>query len=227
MTQECRPRNNAIQLHQEPTKLGCDVVRGGMDSTDAGMLSVATDPWAAVVLTAVLVAAATTDLRRGRIYNWTTYPAILLGLLGHGLFGGLTGRGEHLGLVGALAGLAAGFLPALLAWLAGGLGGGDAKLLGAVGALGGWRFVLASMFYSLLVAVVLALLVLALRGRLRSTLGRVGRFIFLVFYKARPGSPATQESPRVPLGLAVAMGTAMVLFWRLIWPDSPTPMLGL
>ena len=67
--------------------------------------------------------------------------------------GGVGGRGGlDIGLAGSAAGFAVGFLPLLLVWLAGGIGGGDAKVMrGRV--LTGWRFTLAAMMYGFAAAV--------------------------------------------------------------------------
>ena len=116
------------------------------------MWPVIADGWAYAALAVVLVAASVTDIRAGKIYNSITYPAIAVGLIGHTFVGGLAGTGHSPGLVGALAGLAVGFGPLLVAWLAGGIGGGDAKLMAAVGALTGWEFTLTAMFYGFAVA---------------------------------------------------------------------------
>ena len=121
------------------------------------------DVWFYALLAAVLCIGAWTDVRTEKIFNWLTYPAILIGLIGHGIVGGSpwssgvvthTGPGGLMDLTDSLAGLAVGFLPMFLAWQAGGIGGGDAKLMAAVGALAGWRFVLTAMFYGLGVSVV-------------------------------------------------------------------------
>ena len=90
-----------------------------------------------------------------------------------------------MGLAGAAVGLAVGFLPLLAAWMAGGIGGGDAKLMGAVGALAGWRFALAAMFYGFLIAGVMAVAVMLKRRITRKTLARIFRFLYLVFTPAR------------------------------------------
>ena len=169
------------------------------------------DIWAFGVLVVVLVIAAITDARRGKIYNWITYPAAAAGLIGHTLFGGLRGYEGSMGLIGALAGLAVGFLPLLAAWLLGGIGGGDVKLMGAVGALGGWRFVLAAMFYGFAVAAVIAIVVMLKRRILRETLGRILRFLCLLLTPSKGADPATATSPKIPLGLALCIGSALAL----------------
>lgn len=169
------------------------------------------DVWALVVLGAVLVCAAVSDVRSGKIYNWTTYPAVAVGLIGHTLSGGLSGYENSMGLTGALAGLAVGFGPMLLAWWAGGIGGGDAKLMAAVGALGGWRFAMAAMFYGFLVAAIMAVMVMLRRRILRRTLGRVLTFLYLLVTPSRPADPSTPDSPKIAFGLALCIGAALAL----------------
>jgi len=167
--------------------------------------------WAYCALVVLAAAAAVTDLRRGKIYNALTYPAIALGMIGHTLVGGITGGEGSLGLAGSLAGFATGFLPMFAAWMAGGVGGGDAKLMGAVGALSGWRFTLSAMFYGLLAALVLAIIVMVSRRLTRRTLGRVWRFLLLALVPRGTVDPATADSPKVPMGLAFALGVLAAL----------------
>jgi prepilin peptidase CpaA len=176
------------------------------------------DAWAYVALATVLLAASVTDVRSGRIYNWITYPAILVGLVGHLCFGGWSGGRAMgsgvpalMGLADALAGFAVGFGLMLLAWLAGGVGGGDAKIMGAVGALTGWRFTITAMFYGFATAAVMAVVVMISRRATRRTLGRVGRFLWLLLARAKPGDPAGPDSPKIPFGLALCIGSAVAL----------------
>jgi prepilin peptidase CpaA len=181
------------------------------------------DVWFFAVLAVALCVAGWTDFRTEKIYNWLTYPAILIGLIGHGIVGGSpwsTGLTAHSGvmdLTDSLAGLAVGFLPMFLAWQAGGIGGGDAKVMAAVGALAGWRFALTAMFYGLGVSVVYALLVLLRRKMVRDTMGRVFRFMWLALLKNNPGDPATDESPKIPFGFCLCVGAGIVLLLILLY----------
>ncbi len=180
-----------------------------------------------VILFLVLIVAAITDVRTGKIHNWTTYPAIAIGLIGHTLIGGLTGNDASMGLTGSLFGLAAGFLPMLAAWLAGGIGGGDAKLMGAVGALAGWRFVLHAMFMGFAVAVALAVIVMLKHRILRRTFARVFRFVYLLLTPTKPVDPATADSPKIPFGLALCIGGFLAMVQLLVQgSDAPKFLLG-
>lgn len=175
-----------------------------------------------------MVVAAVSDVRTGKIYNWITYPAVVIGLAGHAIFGGLGGSPERLGLAGAMGGLAAGFGPLLLAWLAGGIGGGDAKIMGAIGALAGWRFALTALFYGLGVAVLMAIVIMLRKRIVLDTLGRLWRFFLLWAGRAKPDSPATKESPTLPFGLALCIGAAVALTLTCIFgPSDKLFLLGM
>ena len=171
--------------------------------------------WAYGVLAVVLIAAAVTDLRSGKILNAITYPAVAIGVLGHTVVWWL-GYEPSLGPAGSLAGFAAGFLPLLLAWLAGGIGGGDAKLMGAVGALGGVWFAISALFYGLAVAVIMAIFIMLRRRITIATLGRIWRFVCLSFTPAKGADPSTPQSPKIPFGLALCIGGAAAMTEALI-----------
>lgn len=176
------------------------------------------DSWAYGMCAVVLIQAAVCDVRTGKIYNRITYPAIVVGIVCHFLMGGwigeqpVTGIGR-MGLVDSIVGFAAGFLPLFVAWLAGGIGGGDAKIMGAVGALVGWRFVLTAMFYGFGVAVVMAVFIMIRRRIAVKTLGRIWRFLWLALLRAGPAAPDGADSAKLPFGLALCIGAciAMVL----------------
>ncbi len=169
------------------------------------------------LLGAVLVAAAVLDVRTGKIPNALTYPAIVAGLMAHTLVGGLTGNEQSLGLAGSAAGLATGFLPMLVAHLAGGIGGGDAKLMGAVGALAGWQFALSALFFGLAVAALMSIVVILHQRVFRRTIGRVWRYLLLSFVSRKPAAdPAAPDSPKIPMGLAFCLGSALAMIEVLV-----------
>ena len=174
--------------------------------------------WAFVVLAAVLVAASITDVRRGIIPRQLTYPAVAAGLIGHTFFGGLAGGDMpmQLGLAGAALGLATGFLPMLALYFTGGIGGGDVKLMAAIGALTGWRFTLSAMFMGFAVAVVMALVILLRRRMTRQVIKRILQWFWIVLSFGKPYDPAVEDSPKLPFGLALCLGSAVALVEVLV-----------
>ncbi len=180
--------------------------------TPVQLARVGAPPWAAVVLAALVLAAAATDLRWKKVPFWLTYPAMLIALVGHTLDAHLAGdwRGgpDRLGLVGSLAGLAVGFFPLALFWAAGAIGGGDVKLMAAIGALAGWRFALSALVYGLIAAAVLAVFVMVRQRVVRQTLRRVWHTLALLLVRARPADPTGPDSPKIPFAVALCVGTA-------------------
>ena len=199
------------------------------------MLSTLTWPclarwWAYPLLAAALAVAATTDLRRHKIYNWTTYPAILVGLVGHALVGWLAKDPRAMGLGGALAGLGIGMGPLALAWLVGGMNAGDIKLMGAVGALAGWRFAVEAMFFGFVVAVIMAFVIMIRHRVLKETLGRIFRYLALSFTPAKPEikSVSAPGSRKVPFGFALCLGALAALAEVLVrGPEQAKLILGI
>lgn len=110
----------------------------------------------AILLTLIC---AVTDIRRGKIYNKVTYPAVAVGLGLSFLLSPPVPLTSAAGIVGALIGYG-------LLCKIGGMGAGDVKLMAAVGALKGLPFVFFSSFYIFCAASFAGLLVLAWQGRL-------------------------------------------------------------
>lgn len=185
------------------------------------------EAWPWIVTGVVLVIASVTDVRSGKIPNAVTLPAIAIGLIGHTLCGGLTGNDYSLGLVGSLIGLAVGFLPLWFVWKAGGIGGGDAKIMAAIGAITGWHFTLNTLFYGLIVAAVMAIAIIVRRRMFVRTMKRIGRFLVLALTPTRPADPALADSPKVAFGLALCIGAAIVLAMKVAsWYGLPSFALG-
>ncbi len=164
------------------------------------------DKWPLIVLAATLVAAAAADLKTRRVPNFITLPAIVLGLVLQSLLRG--GDGLLLGL----GGLAAGALPLLVCWRLGGIGGGDVKLMAAIGALTNWQFALATLVLSLAAVVVMAVAVMIRRRIVKRTLKRVGwSLAAAVLPGVKKEWPDTADSPKLPFALALCLGAAAAL----------------
>ncbi|MCL2701717.1 MAG: prepilin peptidase [Phycisphaerae bacterium] len=167
-----------------------------------------TDYWVLLVLVPAVVVGAVTDVVRGKIYNKVTYATAVVALVGQSLFGGLWGDGGlNVGLLSALGGLAVGGGVLLLAVMAGGLHGGDVKLMAAVGALLGWQVTLLALMYTLVAAAAVSVVLILVRGVFWRTMRRLAAFFVLVLTTRKPMDPATADSPQVPFGLAIAIGS--------------------
>jgi prepilin peptidase CpaA len=148
----------------------------------------------------ILLIATITDLAKHKVYNWLTFPALGLGL---GLNVALQGVP---GLWFGIAGLLIGGLLFFPAFMWGGMGAGDVKLVAVVGAFTGWVFVINVALYTALVGGVIAVVVLIIKGELWLTCKNIGRFLRSIFVPKLEVEPLSKKHP-MPYALAIALGT--------------------
>lgn len=185
---------------------------------------------ALVVCFAVCFAAAATDAVTGKIPNAITYPGIVAGLLLGLWAGGLAGLGL------SLLAMAIAAVPFLLAFIFGGGGGGDVKIMAAVGALLGFPDILVLMAHALLIGAVMGLALLLWHKRLGGLWSRL-RLAYLTLplgparmLNIKPAArdpqtgaliaPATAARARAGVRFGIAVALALVWInipgmWRL------------
>jgi prepilin peptidase CpaA len=159
------------------------------------------------VALAVAVVAAVTDIRKGKVYNWLTAPAVVVGV---GLTFLLSGPpGLKYSLFGIAVGLAVWFLQPLIGKP---LGGGDVKLLIAVGALTGHLLLLRILLLSCVWAGLIAVVVAIARGKLWPCLKETLCHLFSSL-AARTAGPlqSRAEGAKVPFAAATALGIVTTL----------------
>lgn len=163
-----------------------------------------------VLLFAVLIGSATTDVISRKVPHWITLPGIAFGLaLSYAArdWPGLSSSLLGLGIATAVFGVA---------YLSGGVGGGDLKLVAAIGAMKGASFIVPAIFWSSLVGMIMGVSILVWRGRLGFGLKRAAAYAFSI----RRLEPLQAEDPaatRLPYGVAIAFGT-MIAF--LLAPEG-------
>jgi prepilin peptidase CpaA len=153
------------------------------------------------------LAGAIFDLRSQRIPNRFTFPAMLFGLLLHATLGGWRQLGAA-----AAGGLVCGFT-FLVFHLAGGMGGGDVKLITAVGCAAGLSLAGHELLWTSLAGGIIAVAFATYRGRFKQTMRNVG--VLAVHHGTRGLAPhgelnlANAQALRMPYALAVAAGSGL------------------
>jgi prepilin peptidase CpaA len=160
-----------------------------------------------VAVVVLILIAGYTDYRKRLIENRLTLPAIgigfLLNFIGHGWQGILSSS------LGLMTGVGLFMLP----FMFGKLGGGDVKLMGAIGAMLGSHSVLNVVLYTALAGGVFAISASFLNNSLNDTIHRVRLLLGKLFRrKTTDGKPAcTPSGQMIPYGLAIGAGTICFL----------------
>ena len=165
-----------------------------------------------VIVTCIVVVACVFDVRTRRIPNVLTLSGAVAGLLYHLATSGLGG------LQTAAAGWMLGLLLLLPYFALGGMGGGDVKLVAALGAwLGPWETFWLAM-YAGIAGGVLGLIVAVAHGYVRRTVANVSTIFgywAVAGLKPVPGMTLeTSKSPRLAFAIPIFAGTMVTLWLR-------------
>ena len=171
-----------------------------------------------LLLALVLVVSAVHDITRQKIPNLLTYPTVLLALLFYGFSRGFDG------ILFSTSGLALGIGLLTVPYLMGGMGAGDVKLLGAVGAVLGPVGVFNGFLLTALVGGLYAGLLL-MRHPAYSR-GLFSRCTALLKISVASGTlafalPNDAEKPKLYYGVAIALGTLCTIGWKLATSSFP------
>ena len=147
------------------------------------------------------------DWRARRIPNWLTFGSLAIifpvNIFHFGIYGFVNS------LLGLFAGLALLFIP----YLAGGMGAGDVKLLGTLGAIVGYKGAVLIFFYTAACGLILSIIWLLFNPSRLKFLITTGQVL-----------PAIDKNQKIPYGIAILLGTILYimfgadnLFNLIIW----------
>lgn len=147
------------------------------------------------------------DWRSRRLPNWLTVPGFCVGVLGNVILGGWSGAKSS--VMGAGIALAV-LLPVVLLR---GLGAGDWKLMGALGAVVGGGQIVSLLFAAVVVAGLIAVVQMIRQRRVSVTLRNLWELLRGFFVLGlRPHPEINLENPEantLPFGVAVAAATLL------------------
>jgi len=170
-------------------------------------------PGVQVVLLALVLAAAVFDMRYRRIPNWLTAGGAGLGLSLNAFLSRSPSPPHWVLLKASLIGFGVAFGIYFVLYALRAMGGGDVKLMAAVGAVVGWPNWFGIFLVTSILGAIMAILLSLIRGRLAKTLFNVG-FILSEMKSGRPAYLGKEEldvrSPKamsLPHGAVIAIGT--------------------
>jgi prepilin peptidase CpaA len=158
-----------------------------------------------VFLSCILIIAVTIDIRVHKIPNMLTFPAMVAAITFHSVTGGFKG------FVFSVEGLALGIALFLIPYIMGGMGAGDAKLMGAIGAIIGPRGVFLACLFTCVSGGFYAMIVFLLNRQYFKNFIQRSVFTLKVFAFTRNFIPIpadkSEKKPRLCYGVAIAAGT--------------------
>jgi prepilin peptidase CpaA len=149
------------------------------------------------------------DLKYRKIPNFITLPMIILGPVLNVMLDGASG------FKNSLVGFSLGLCVFLVPFYLGGMGGGDVKLLAAIGAIKGSPFILRVVFYSVFSGGLMAFIVLVYK---RQLLVLLKKWIYMLINVMSFGAVEfsfTEEIQKdkqvLPYGVAIGVGAVAAL----------------
>ena len=165
-----------------------------------------------IILTLALGISLMTDLKTRKILNIVTFPAILAGLLFYSISQGWDGF--FFSSTGFLAGIGTLLIPFLL----GGMGAGDVKLMGAIGALMGTAFTLQAFVVIALIGGFISLALIVKQNGILHSLKSL--YIFPALLAGTKGmillKPSQTSSISFPYGIPIVLGAFVTIIWGVV-----------
>jgi prepilin peptidase CpaA len=160
-----------------------------------------------------------TDFLWGKIYNWLTVTSALAGFFMSVYLMGWQGAGQ------SLLGIVVGFLCYGWMFRLGFMGGGDVKLLMALGAWGGYRYAEEVALLAILVGGGLSLLILTFTGKIIGFLRRFHLTLLSIYVKELEFQPPqVDKTLTMPFGIPISIAAVWAVFshpletWGMLWP---------
>ena len=158
-----------------------------------------------LLLSSILCISAIVDFRTQKIPNLITFPAMIIALIYHFFFNGLDG------LIFSALGLTTGIGLLIIPYMLGGMGAGDAKLMGAVGAILGSKGVFVAFLLTALVGGIYAIILTLLNQKHFKGFFKKQLLTFKLLILTRKFIPDSVEEsdkkPKLCYGVAIALGT--------------------
>lgn len=165
------------------------------------------DDYLVLFLSFILLAAAVIDFRSRKIPNLLTFPAALGAVACYSFLSGMDG------FLFSMAGLALGIGLLIIPYLLGGMGAGDAKLMGVVGSFLGAKGVFGAFLLSAICGGFYALgLVLFKHKQFQGFFKQqFTTLLTLLLVKKYIPDPVDKTRPKLCYGIAIAFGTLIYI----------------
>ncbi len=169
--------------------------------------------WPIWLLSAILIIAAVIDGWKLKVPNWLTFPLVFAGWAAGLYCGGLNG------LLASVAGTAVGLGLLLPAYAIGGMGAGDVKLMGGIGAWIGATAIFYAFCVSAVAGGLIAVAMVVIRRRWHHHVLQFFQIVDEILVIRDPEILSAMAAKRkstmmlLPYGIPIALGTIAYFIW--------------
>jgi prepilin peptidase CpaA len=177
-----------------------------------------------ILLASTLTISVIADLSHQKIPNLVTFPAMVLALAYHSFSNGIDG------LLFSAAGLALGIGLFLVPYTLGGMGAGDTKLMGAVGAMFGPKGIVITSIVVILAGGVYGVILFLMNPKYTASFLRRSWITLKTFVLTRQFIPippgTTEEPPVLRYAIPIALGALGYMLMKITGYDLFPELLG-
>ena len=166
-----------------------------------------------ILMTGATIISVAEDLRRQKIPNLLTFPCMLMALVYHSISSGLDG------FLFSAGGLAVGLGFFIIPYLLGGMGAGDAKLMGAIGAMIGPQCIFSVSIIAYIAGGIYGVILMALHPKyaasfLRRLWTTFKTFVLTAQFIIIPPDK-NEKQPILRFAIPIAVGTLSYVLFNL------------
>ncbi len=182
----------------------------------ASLLNSLTDHWNLWIVSATLLVAAVIDGYKLKVPNWITFPMILSGIVVNTVLGGWGGLGA------SLLGVVVGMAPLMALYAIGGMGAGDVKLFGGVGAWMLPQMTFIAFLGGAVIGGVIGFVMMIVSGRMQHHLNQMSLIATEIVTIGDPrvlSAIAAKRKPSMlllPYGIPLMLGTIAYFVWAAV-----------
>ena len=177
-----------------------------------------------ILLVSAIALSIVEDLRHKKIPNVVTYPTMALALVYHSLSGGING------FLLSMGGLALGIGFFVVPYLLGGMGAGDAKLMGAAGAIFGPRGICVASIMVILAGGIYAVILFVINPKYTASFLKRAWITFKTFVLTAQfiliPPDKDEKHPVLRFAVPIAVGTLAYTFMKATEYDLFAELLG-
>ncbi|MEN8122912.1 MAG: A24 family peptidase [Bacteroidota bacterium] len=157
-----------------------------------------------IYMSIILILAGIIDYKKQKIPNYLTFPTVITAFIYHCYLTGMDG------LLFSISGMFTGFALLIIPYIMGGMGAGDVKLLGALGAFVGYKSIIFIFLFTALFGGVYAILIYirfekSLKVFLKKAFNTVLSIVLTKKYDLEPENKG-KSKPKLCYGIAIALG---------------------